>query len=421
MELRTTENLVVDTSTESDHQTSRDKVLTEFSKTNAVGQHIPGGMLSISADGIKSGSGILWASLGLGSTFMGEVVPGMLRAFDARDLSRELWNSQQNLRDEFGNFAKFNTPIVANGKVYLATFSNQVAVFGLLPIGNIAPSVSARSSRAPHNTVELSAEVSDDSLPNSQGPLTTNWVQVSGPGRAFIEKPHDLKTKVIFPSPGRYLFRFAASDGELSSDADVSVDLPVSEAGLVGYWTFNEGSGLAIKDASINRNDGSIVTKSAADPIWGVGEFAGSVSLNHADHIRIPASASLNRLRRQITVVAHVYPRTLPATDYVAVVQRQWRQTIHPDLFYLGYGPTDVGLHYKWHLGLVGSEVNLYRLPGGQAEPKSGAWTQLAGTYNADTGRAALYVDGELIGSTIGVGEIRTRPGKLRPPAHDRS
>ena len=301
MELRTTENLVVDTSTESDHQTSRDKVLTEFSKTNAVGQHIPGGMLSISADGIKSGSGILWASLGLGSTFMGEVVPGICARLMLETYRASFGTPNRTFVTSLV-ISKFNTPIVANGKVYLATFSNQVAVFGLLPIGNIAPSVSARSSPAQHNTVELSAEVSDDSLPNSQGPLTTSWVQVSGPGRASIEKPHDLKTKVIFHSPGRYLFRFAASDGELSSDANVSVDLPVSEAGLVGYWTFKEGSGLTVKDASVNRNDGSSVTKSATDPIWGVGEFAGSVSLNHADHIRISASASLNRLRRQITV-----------------------------------------------------------------------------------------------------------------------
>jgi hypothetical protein len=38
------------------------------------------------------------------------------------------------------------------------------------------------------------------------------------------------------------------------------------------------------------------------------------------------------------------------------------------------------------------------------------------GTYNADTGRAALYVDGELIGTTIGVGEIRLDPESLDRP-----
>ena len=35
-------------------------------------------------------------------------------------------------RDNFGNFAKFVPPLVVNGKVYIATSSNQLAVYGLL-------------------------------------------------------------------------------------------------------------------------------------------------------------------------------------------------------------------------------------------------------------------------------------------------
>jgi hypothetical protein len=35
-------------------------------------------------------------------------------------------------RDGFGNFAKFVPPLVVNGRVYVATWSNQVAVYGLL-------------------------------------------------------------------------------------------------------------------------------------------------------------------------------------------------------------------------------------------------------------------------------------------------
>ena len=38
-------------------------------------------------------------------------------------------------RDNFGNFAKFVPPLVVNGRVYVATFSNQVAVYGLLGTG----------------------------------------------------------------------------------------------------------------------------------------------------------------------------------------------------------------------------------------------------------------------------------------------
>lgn len=33
--------------------------------------------------------------------------------------------------DSFGNFAKFVPPLVANGRVYVATWSKQVAVYGL--------------------------------------------------------------------------------------------------------------------------------------------------------------------------------------------------------------------------------------------------------------------------------------------------
>jgi hypothetical protein len=60
-------------------------------------------------------------------------MPGILRAFDATNLANELWDSNQNsARDKPGNYAKYVSPIVANGKVYLATVSGEVAVYGLL-------------------------------------------------------------------------------------------------------------------------------------------------------------------------------------------------------------------------------------------------------------------------------------------------
>lgn len=94
---------------------------------------MPGGMLSVSADGNAAGSGIVWASLPLQGDANQSVVPGMLRAFDAGNVSRELWNSQQNAaRDEVGNFAKFCPPTVADGKVYLGTFSGKLNVYGHL-------------------------------------------------------------------------------------------------------------------------------------------------------------------------------------------------------------------------------------------------------------------------------------------------
>ena len=85
-----------------------------------------GAELSVSSNGVVDGTAILWASY---STTTGG--PCILRAFDANDITKELWNSGESSSDNPGKFAKFSPPTIANGHVYLATFSNQVVVYGL--------------------------------------------------------------------------------------------------------------------------------------------------------------------------------------------------------------------------------------------------------------------------------------------------
>jgi hypothetical protein len=83
----------------------------------------PGTTPSISANGASNA--IVWA-VENGST-------GVLHAFNATNLTSELYNSNQaaNNRDQFSD-NKYVTPMVANGKVYVGT-PNSVVVFGLLP------------------------------------------------------------------------------------------------------------------------------------------------------------------------------------------------------------------------------------------------------------------------------------------------
>jgi hypothetical protein len=92
-----------------------------------------GAILSVSSNGAQDGTGIVWAAHAFTGDAEHAVSPGILRAFDANDVSKELWNSQQNsIRDITGGYAKFAAPTIANGRVYLPTFSNRVVVYGLL-------------------------------------------------------------------------------------------------------------------------------------------------------------------------------------------------------------------------------------------------------------------------------------------------
>jgi hypothetical protein len=84
----------------------------------------PGATPSIS--GGSASTLILWATE--------NTSPAVLHAYNANNLSVELYNSNQAAsgRDNFGNGNKFITPTIANGKVYVGT-TNGVGVFGLLP------------------------------------------------------------------------------------------------------------------------------------------------------------------------------------------------------------------------------------------------------------------------------------------------
>ena len=90
-----------------------------------------GAILSVSSNGSNDGTGILWASYASAGDAEHDVSPGILRAFDANDVSKELWNNNQDPRDAAGSYAKFAAPTIANGHVYLPTFSGRVAVYGL--------------------------------------------------------------------------------------------------------------------------------------------------------------------------------------------------------------------------------------------------------------------------------------------------
>jgi hypothetical protein len=88
----------------------------------------PGATAAISANG--NTNGIVWV---IDNGNNGSAWHSTLRAYDALDLSKEIYNSRMNLsRDDTGtSYVRFTVPTIANGKVYVIS-EGRISVYGLL-------------------------------------------------------------------------------------------------------------------------------------------------------------------------------------------------------------------------------------------------------------------------------------------------
>lgn len=135
---------------------STGKFNTTAASVSTVSTTYPPAAYAVSGNGNTAGSGILWAfvpdSSATGTT---------LYALNAANLGTQLWNSNQNAgRDALPSYPRFTTPTIANGRVYAATHSNQVVVYGELSdfsVSTSAPSVSVYQNSQTTDTVTVTA------------------------------------------------------------------------------------------------------------------------------------------------------------------------------------------------------------------------------------------------------------------------
>jgi hypothetical protein len=97
---------------------------------------MPGGRLVVSSNGTAPSTGVVWGVYPTQGNANSNVVHGALVAYDATRVLfggrlRQLFHSDDEAANDLGNFAKYSTPIVANGRVYVGTFSNKVVQYGL--------------------------------------------------------------------------------------------------------------------------------------------------------------------------------------------------------------------------------------------------------------------------------------------------
>ena len=207
----------------------------------------PGGFLSLSANGHDPQSGILWALQPVENANQ-KLSAGILRAFNASNLSQELWNSNAaGSRDDIGLFAKFCIPTVANGRVYMASFSHQLHVYGLNPRPQAMPPIIASRSETVQDFVSIDTEQTEGTIRYTLDGSNPTALSPRYRTPFKLEQPADVKARVFAPN----LLPSATVAARITDPGVIGTG-----NGLLGsYYTNTALSGTAIQqvDAGINN------------------------------------------------------------------------------------------------------------------------------------------------------------------------
>ncbi|WP_147331991.1 PKD domain-containing protein [Geodermatophilus marinus] len=182
----------------------------------------------------------------------------------------------------------WNRPDENDGRFY-----EMAVAFPPLTATNAAPTVSAGPDAAVTlpDGASLSGSVTDDGLPAGSS-VTAAWSMVSGPGTVTFADPASASTTATFSAAGSYVLRLTGSDGELSAQDDVAVEVsggappptntpPTVSAGPDAAVTLPDGASL-----SGSVTDDGLPAGSSVTAAWSMVSGPGTVTF--AD----PASAS---------------------------------------------------------------------------------------------------------------------------------
>ncbi|HYM06898.1 MAG TPA: hypothetical protein VEU11_10090, partial [Terriglobales bacterium] len=249
----------------------------------------PGSVPSISANG--SANGIVWAvEAGQGGT---------LHAYDAANLARELYNSNENAaRDNLGSYVKFSTPTIANGRVYVG-LQGSVQVFGLLgassaTVGSIVNAASLQSGAvAPGSLIAIFGQnlaQATESAPGIPLPVALGGASMSINGMLaplLYASPTQINAQVPFEAvPGKGA-AVVSTAGRSSSPSVMSI-----QPAAPGLFVLSQNrAAVQNQDGSINdakhpAPQGSIVAAyltglGPVNPSGQTGEAAPSRPLTH--------------------------------------------------------------------------------------------------------------------------------------------
>ncbi len=305
----------------------------------------------------------------------------------------------------------FGDGTTSTGKTPLKTYSNAgIYTVGLTVTGSTG---SATTTKTNYISVTWQAPLANfDATPTSgTAPLTVNFTDTStgeinswswafgDGGSSATQNPTHM-----YSGTGSYTVGLTTS-GPGGTDTDTKTNLitvsPQSGGGgipkLVAAYSFNEGSGNTVLDASGNGNHGIIsgptrVTKGAFDKALTFDGVNDWVTVNDAPSLDLSTG---------MTLEAWVYPTVNMTGWRVPLTKEQSNGGVYGLAANTDQNQSAIGI-------TIGQAQVLYGGP--WLSPR--VWTHLAGTYDGATLR--LYVNGEQVATRAQTGAIQASEGVLR-------
>jgi autotransporter-associated beta strand protein len=235
----------------------------------------PGGFLSISDNHSASGSGIVWATTAPSAAYS-TLLPGTLHAWNADNIGgAELWDSGMNAtRDNMGFFSKGPNPTVANGKVYVGSYSNLVTVYGLLPL--------------PPGAITWTG--TDPSNPNNWDVgISLNWL-TNGASTAYAQGDPVIFNDSATGQTNIYLQATLTPDGVTVSNSLLVYNLG---AGGIGGGRISGTNTLTKQGSNVLILDEANSSGSYNDFSGGMTISAGIVQVGNGDHNGSPGTGGI--------------------------------------------------------------------------------------------------------------------------------
>ena len=162
--------------------------------------------------------------------------------------------------------------------------------------------------------------------------------------------------------------------------------------GLVGYWSFDEGSGATSTDLSGNGNDGTLTNS----PQWTTGKSGGGLQFDGVnDYVDCGNPTSLN-IAGVITVEAWVYPKAANSVIY------EDSTAAHNPTLILIYQADGKFEFLRYSAG--------WRATTDPSVKPLNAWYHIVGTYDGSYQR--LYVNGQEVALLLFSGDLDDTAGR---------